>query len=53
MVGCYKGLTCGGGAEGVGKATNEAVVQACVIILISNLFITLVLRSFFQSIGWW
>lgn len=26
MVSCYKGLTCGGGAEGVGKAVNSAVV---------------------------
>ena len=53
FVGCYKGLTCGGGAEGVGKATNEAVVQASIIILVSNLFITLFLRNFFQSMGLW
>src|SRR6185312_9717271 len=26
LVGCYKGMTCGEGAEGVGKATTEAVV---------------------------
>lgn len=53
FVGCYKGLTCGGGAEGVGKATNEAVVQASIIILVSNLFITLFLRNVFQSMGLW
>src|SRR5882762_6872348 len=26
LVGCYKGMTCGEGAEGVGRATTEAVV---------------------------
>src|SRR5882672_7359725 len=26
LVGCYKGMNCGEGAEGVGKATTEAVV---------------------------
>ena len=26
LIGCYKGLTCGVGAQGVGRATTEAVV---------------------------
>lgn len=26
VVSCYKGLSCGGGAEGVGKAVNESVL---------------------------
>jgi len=25
IIGCYKGMTCGEGAEGVGRATTEAV----------------------------
>jgi phospholipid/cholesterol/gamma-HCH transport system permease protein len=43
MIGCYKGLTCKEGAEGVGRATTEAVVYASISILISNFFLTLLL----------
>ncbi len=43
LVGSYKGLTCGLGAEGVGKATTEAVVYASITILIVNFFLTLML----------
>jgi phospholipid/cholesterol/gamma-HCH transport system permease protein len=41
LVGCYKGMTCGEGAEGVGRATTESVVYSSIAILISNFFITL------------
>ncbi len=40
FVGCYKGFNTTGGAEGVGKATTEAVVIAAVAILISDYFLT-------------
>jgi len=43
LVGCHKGLTCGLGAQGVGRATTEAVVYASTAILITNFFLTLVL----------
>ena len=43
LVGCYKGLTCGLGAEGVGRATTEAVVYACITILITDFFLTMLL----------
>ena len=43
VVSCYKGMNCGQGAEGVGRATTEAVVYASVSILISNFFLTLLL----------
>jgi len=42
-VSCYKGMNCGQGAEGVGRATTEAVVYASISILISNFFLTLLL----------
>ncbi len=42
LIGCYKGLCCGEGAEGVGRATTEAVVYSSITILISNFFLTLV-----------
>jgi phospholipid/cholesterol/gamma-HCH transport system permease protein len=44
LVGCYKGLTCGLGAEGVGRATTEAVVYSSITILITNFFLTLALE---------
>jgi len=45
LIGCYKGLTCGLGAEGVGRATTEAVVYGCITILISDFFLTMVLTK--------
>ena len=43
LIGCFKGLSCSQGAEGVGRATTEAVVYASITILISNFFLTLML----------
>jgi phospholipid/cholesterol/gamma-HCH transport system permease protein len=50
IIGCYKGLTCPNGAEGVGHATTEAVVYASISILISNFFLTLMLGRLFRII---
>jgi len=50
MIGCYKGTTCGEGAEGVGRATTEAVVFSSITILITNFFLTLVLGQIFQKV---
>jgi phospholipid/cholesterol/gamma-HCH transport system permease protein len=36
-------MNCREGAEGVGRATTEAVVYSCITILISNFFLTLFL----------
>jgi len=44
LIGCYKGLSCGMGAEGVGRATTEAVVYSSISILITNFFLTLVFQ---------
>ena len=40
LIGCYKGFNTHGGAEGVGRATTEAVVLASVTILVSDYFLT-------------
>jgi phospholipid/cholesterol/gamma-HCH transport system permease protein len=40
LIGCYKGFYTTGGAQGVGKATTQAVVIASVSILISDYFLT-------------
>lgn len=44
VIGCYKGMHCAEGAEGVGHATTEAVVHSSITILISNFFLTLALN---------
>ncbi len=49
LVGCYKGMNCREGAEGVGHATTEAVVTASIAILMSNFFLTMALRGLFKT----
>ena len=43
LTGCYKGFSATEGAEGVGKATTQAVVVACISILISDFFLSIIL----------
>jgi phospholipid/cholesterol/gamma-HCH transport system permease protein len=50
VIGCYKGMTCGEGAEGVGRATTEAVVYSSITILITNFFLTLSLGVIFHTV---
>jgi phospholipid/cholesterol/gamma-HCH transport system permease protein len=50
IIGCYKGLTCGEGAEGVGRATTEAVVYSSITILVANFFMTMTLGKIFNSL---
>ncbi len=40
LAGCYNGWRASGGAAGVGRATTNAVVAAFLLILLSNLVIT-------------
>ncbi|MDT7934237.1 MAG: ABC transporter permease [Sphingomonadaceae bacterium] len=40
LMGCYHGFHSRGGAEGVGRATTDAVVSSFVLILLFNLMIT-------------
>lgn len=41
LMGCYHGFNARGGAAGVGRATTDAVVSAFILILLSNMIITL------------
>ena len=43
LMGCYHGFHSTGGAQGVGKATTNAVVSSFVLILISYYFLTVLL----------
>jgi len=49
VISCHKGMNCGDGAEGVGRATTEAVVHSSITILISNFFLTLALNRMLQQ----
>ena len=44
LICCYKGMNCREGAEGVGRATTEAVVYSSITVLVSNFFLTLFLN---------
>jgi phospholipid/cholesterol/gamma-HCH transport system permease protein len=45
LVGCNKGLQASEGAEGVGLATTESVVDSFIIVLIANFFFTFLLNA--------
>ena len=49
LISCYKGMNCGEGAEGVGRATTAAVVWSSISILIINFFLTLLLGRVFAT----
>lgn len=44
IISCYQGFQTSGGADGVGKATISAVVKSAMFILISDYFITYLLK---------
>jgi phospholipid/cholesterol/gamma-HCH transport system permease protein len=40
LIACYKGLTVGGGAQGVGNAVNETVVYTFMALAVINTLVT-------------
>lgn len=44
-IGTFKGYFTQGGAEAVGRSTNEAVVVTLVLILVGDYFLTLIIRA--------
>jgi phospholipid/cholesterol/gamma-HCH transport system permease protein len=46
IISCYKGFTCEGGAEGVGKATTSAVVISMVLVMVLDYFLSALLVAF-------
>jgi phospholipid/cholesterol/gamma-HCH transport system permease protein len=48
-ISCNKGLTSKQGAEGVGQATTEAVVNSSIVVLIANFFISFILNIVFPA----
>jgi phospholipid/cholesterol/gamma-HCH transport system permease protein len=47
LISCYKGFNAGEGAEGVGRATTEAVVASSLTVLIANFFIAVLFNAIF------
>jgi len=45
IISCYKGFHAGEGAEGVGRATTQAVVVSSLTVLISNFFIAVLFNT--------
>jgi len=43
LMGCYHGFNSSGGAQGVGRATTNAVVSSFILILVSDYFLTVLL----------
>ncbi len=49
LVGCHEGLSVEGGAEGVGRATTHAVVNAFLLILTTDCLFTMVFYFLFHA----
>lgn len=48
-ISCYEGFICTGGTQGVGRATNRAVVRAMISVALANLVITALYYSMTRS----
>ena len=40
IISCYYGFNCSGGAEGVGNATTNSVVNSTIIVIILDFVLT-------------
>lgn len=48
LISCYKGFTCGHGAEGVGRACTESFVMSFISILLIDFFLILTFQSIYM-----
>jgi phospholipid/cholesterol/gamma-HCH transport system permease protein len=51
IIGCYKGLTTTGGAQGVGQSTTKTVVLIITSILVTNYFFSLAFFAWLKYEG--
>lgn len=49
LIACYKGMSVGGGPAGVGRAVNETVVFAFIVLFVINIVVTAVGIPFMVS----
>jgi phospholipid/cholesterol/gamma-HCH transport system permease protein len=47
---CYQGLKTSGGAAGVGRATTQSVVTSYILILLSDLFLTMAMNTIYNEL---
>ena len=40
IISCFYGFNCGGGAEGVGKATTNSVVTSTILVIVIDFMLT-------------
>jgi phospholipid/cholesterol/gamma-HCH transport system permease protein len=50
IISCYKGFTCGAGANGVGRACTEAFVTSFMSIIIMNFFFAQIAHDWYVAI---
>src|SRR5215218_3024057 len=50
MISCYKGFTCGAGAQGVGRACTESFVTSFIAIIVLNFFFAKIAKDWYISI---
>ncbi len=50
LISCYKGFTCGAGAQGVGRACTESFVTSFIAIIILNFFFAKVAKDWYVAI---
>jgi phospholipid/cholesterol/gamma-HCH transport system permease protein len=50
LICCWKGFTCKGGAEGVGRECNSSFVASFLAILITDFFLAFVLKTVYEAI---
>ncbi len=48
LVSCYRGFNCKPGAEGVGQAATSAFVQSFVVIIVLDLFLSILLDNIYS-----
>jgi phospholipid/cholesterol/gamma-HCH transport system permease protein len=50
LISCYKGFTCGPGAQGVGRACTESFVMSFIAIIVLNFFFAKVAKDWYIAI---
>jgi phospholipid/cholesterol/gamma-HCH transport system permease protein len=50
LISCYKGFSCGRGAQGVGKACTEAFVSSFIAILVLNFMLAIVVKAIYETL---
>jgi phospholipid/cholesterol/gamma-HCH transport system permease protein len=50
LISCYKGFTCGAGAQGVGRACTESFVTSFIAIIVLNFFFAKVAKDWYVAL---